>query len=89
MTDVKIHIMVPVVPRDAVIIASVISVTMSLDTVQMDVRLDSTGTCVTVTALHARQHVTEVQGYVRVTVQKVGTGMPATKRVIKPVKLDV
>lgn len=61
VTDVKIHIMVPIVPRDAVIIASVISVTMTLDTVQMDVRLDSTGTCVTVAALHARQHATEVQ----------------------------
>lgn len=37
VTDVKIHIMVPIVPRDAVIIASKISVTMSLDTVPMDV----------------------------------------------------
>lgn len=37
VTDVKIHIMVPIVLRDAVIIASKISVTMSLDTVPMDV----------------------------------------------------
>lgn len=63
VTDVKIHIMVPIVPKDAVKIASTISVTISLDTVQMNVRLDSTGTCVTVAALHARQHVTEVQGF--------------------------
>lgn len=63
VTDVKIHIMVPIVPKDAVKIASTISVTISLDTVQMNARLDSTGTCVTVAALHARQHVTEVQGF--------------------------
>lgn len=62
MTDVKIHIMVLVVPRDAVIIASVKSVTMSLDTVQMDVNLVSTATCVTVSAIHVRQNVTETQG---------------------------
>lgn len=57
--DVKIHSMVPIVPRDAAFIVSKIYVTIPLDTVHMVVLIDITVKNVTETAVHARQGVTE------------------------------